>query len=466
MSPGRKAGQIIALTVFFDAAAIILSFFSAYHLRFMAGVIPLKGIAPGYSNYAHILFIIVPVYLWFFRAYGLYQSQRHIRRIEEIFLVFKAISFAVLVLTALTFFYRGLSYSRVYLIGLWIFSILFVSIFRYFLIQWEYWRKRKQKDFLRVLIVGMNANGRNIITWARQNPHYGQQVIGVLAGGDNLVGKHVEEVPIIGKTEDCEKLIEEIKPDRVVLVDETFSRQRITDLVAACEDQLVDFKVAADIYGLMTRSIEVEYISRVPLLGFRSLPLDDPGNRFAKRFFDLTASLLLCLATSPLWILAFFLIKLDDRGPLFYFQERLGRDGRAFKLIKFRTMKVDAEKESGPVWAKQNDDRRTRVGEFLRKSNIDELPQLWNVVMGHMSLVGPRPERPHFVEKFRDEVPRYMARHKVKSGITGWAQVNGYRGNTSIVERINYDLYYMENWSILFDIEILFMTLFAFKNAY
>ncbi len=160
------------------------------------------------------------------------------------------------------------------------------------------------------------------------------------------------------------------------------------------------------------------------------------------------------------------LIKMDDGGPLFYFQERVGRDYKVFNVIKFRTMKMDAEKETGPVWAKANDTRRTRFGNFLRRSNIDELPQLWNVLRGDMSLVGPRPERPHFVSQFRETIPRYMARHKVKSGITGWAQVNGFRGNTSIRERLKYDLYYMENWSLLFDIEIIFMTTFAYKNAY
>jgi exopolysaccharide biosynthesis polyprenyl glycosylphosphotransferase len=160
------------------------------------------------------------------------------------------------------------------------------------------------------------------------------------------------------------------------------------------------------------------------------------------------------------------LIKCSDGGPVFYRQERTGRDGRNFGLLKFRTMKPDAEKETGPVWAKKDDDRRTAFGEFLRRTNLDEVPQLWNILKGDMSLVGPRPERPHFVNQFRESIPRYMARHKVKSGLTGWAQVHGLRGNTSIHDRVKYDLYYMENWSLLLDIEIIVMTLFAFKNAY
>ena len=165
-------------------------------------------------------------------------------------------------------------------------------------------------------------------------------------------------------------------------------------------------------------------------------------------------------------ILITIAIKLTDRGAVFYSQERIGQDGKSFQLYKFRTMAVDAEEKTGPVWAKAEDSRVTLIGRWLRKINLDELPQLWNVLKGNMSLIGPRPERPHFVEEFRDQIPRYMARHKVKSGLTGWAQIHGLRGNTSLEERIKYDLYYMENWTLMMDFEILFATLFAFKNAY
>ena len=421
---------------------------------------------PHLETYTNALLVIIPVYLWFFRAYGLYKTERHIRRIEEIFVVMKAVTFSALILTALTFFYRGLSYSRVYVILLWFASIIAVSVGRYFLIQGEYRRKVQKKDLTRVLIIGANRNARSIIQWAKNNPHYGQEVIAVLARDAAVIGKHLEGVSIIGASEECENVIDRLHPDRVVLVDSAFSRERITDLVVACEDQFVDFKVTADFYGLLTRSVDIENITSVPLLGFRALPLDDFWNRSSKRLFDIVVSLAALMLTLPFWLLSMILIKLDDGGPLFYSQQRVGRDQNIFNVMKFRTMRVDAEKETGPVWAKANDNRRTRFGNFLRRFNLDELPQLLNVLRGDMTLVGPRPERPHFVSQFRESLPRYMARHKVKSGITGWAQVNGYRGNTSIRERLKYDLYYMENWSLLFDIEILFMTLFAFKNAY
>ena len=468
MSPTKKHRRFVLLALVVDALAITLSLLVAYQFRFFT-VVPVRGDVPEVERYLRTLVVVIPVYLWFFRAYGLYQIRRQIRRIEEIFLVIKAVSLSTLILMALTFFYRGFLYSRIYLVFLWLFSIMLVSFARYLLIQWEYWRKSAKKEMTRVILIGANHNARNIIRWARQNPHYGQEIIGVLSRDEGLVDKHLEGIPIVGVSEECEKVLERLVPDRVVLLDPAFSRERITDLVAFCEDQWMEFQVAADFYGLMTRHVDVENIAAVPLLGFRSLPLDDFWNRSAKRIFDILVSSFLMLATLPLWILAVFLIKREDGGPVFYAQERVGRDRKILKLLKFRTMKVDAERETGPVWAKPNDDRRTKTGNFLRRTNIDELPQLLNVLKGEMTLVGPRPERPHFVDQFREVIPRYMTRHKVKAGITGWAQVNGYRGDTSLEVRIKYDLYYMENWSLIFDIEILFMTLFtykAYKNAY
>lgn len=460
----KKQRSFILLTIFFDLFALLLSFFAAYLVRWV-GFIPYTHM-PKLTDYMQPLIVIIPIYLWAFHSLGLYDARRHIRRIEEIFIVFKGVSYSIIVLMALTFFYRELSYSRLYLILLWILSMTFVGISRYLLIQWEYFRRKTQKDISKILLVGGNRNARNIIRWAKENPHYGQEVIGVLARDASLVGKHVEAVPILGVVHQCESFIEHLTPHEVVLLENSFSRERIGELVAFCEDKWIEFKIGADFYGLLTRHVDVEYLSSVPLLGFKALPLDDVWNRLAKRIFDMGCSVLILIFTFPFWFLVILLILWDDGWPVFYVQERIGRDQKVFKLFKFRTMKVDAEKATGPIWARPNDPRRTRVGNFLRHWNLDELPQLWNVLRGDMSLVGPRPERPHFVNQFRETLPRYMARHKIKSGLTGWAQVNGFRGNTSIEERLKYDLYYMENWSLLFDIEILFMTLFAFKNAY
>ena len=459
------SNSLIRWTFLMDVVTIILSFIVAYYFRFWSILIADLG-APSLADYSHTLIGIIPIYLWFFREAHLYQPTRHIRRIEEIFQVLKVVTYAIVVLMSITFFYRQYSYSRLFLVFLWFFSCIFISGGRYVLIEWEYIRRLQKKDLIEVLIIGAGNHARDLILWAKNNPHYGQIPVGVLSSDPDHHGKNIESVPILGLSNQWEEMIRKLQPNLVVLLDSHFSREMIIDLALACEDEFIEFKMGTDIHGLIATNVGVEYISHIPLLGFKPLPLDDPWNRFCKRSFDLIVSSIMGLLFLPVGLIVALIIRLEGKGPIFYFQERVGRDGRVFKLIKFRTMKIDAEKESGPVWAKADDDRRTRSGEFLRKWNLDEFPQLLNVLSGEMSLVGPRPERPHFVDKFRESVPRYMARHKIKSALTGWAQVHGLRGNTSIEERIKYDLYYMENWSLLLDIEILAMTFFAFKNAY
>ncbi len=465
LSARRRSFQVWC-TCFGDLLALFLSFLTAYWVRFSELIVAAPHGIPPFGEYLRALLIVIPVYLWVFRSYGLYQPGRQGRRVEEIFTVLKGVTMGSLLLMALTFFYREFSYSRVFLVFLWFFVGFWVSLFRYGLIQWTYRLRREAKDLHRVLVVGANRNARNLILWAKQNPHLGREIEGVLSEAKEGVGKHLEGIPIIGTLEECEQMVEKIHPDEVIVADPNLPKEKIADLLLRCEDGLVSFKVAADLYGIVTSNLDVEYIASVPLLGLRSLPLDDPWNRAAKRLFDLLVSLSLVLVTAPLCLVAIIAIKVTDGGAVFYGQERVGQDGKHFVLYKFRTMRPDAEKGTGPVWAKTEDERCTPIGRALRRFNIDELPQLWNVLKGDMSLVGPRPERPHFVNQFRNEIPRYMVRHKIKSGITGWAQVNGLRGNTSLQERIKYDLYYAENWSLLFDLEILFMTLFAFKNAY
>ncbi len=465
LTPRKRAIQI-GISYAVDATGIFLSFLVAYWARFSQVVIPADRGIPPFHEYAKSLFIVIPAYLWFFRSYGLYRVGRHIRRVEAIFTLLKGIAVGTIFLMALTFFYRGFSYSRLFLVFLWIFASLIVSLFRYVYIQGLYHLRVQSKDIQHVLLVGANRNARALIEWAQQNPHLGQRIEGVLVREPDLVGKHLDGVPIVGTVGQCQQVIGEMRPDEVVVADAQLPREELTRLLLQCEAGLVSFKVAADLYGIVSSNLDVQYVGSVPLLGFGSLPLDDLWNRVVKRSFDVLVSLTSILLSSPLWMIAAGAVKGTDGGSIFFSQERVGQDGKRFMIYKFRTMRQDAECSSGPVWARKDDDRCTPIGRFLRRFNLDELPQFWNVLRGDMSLVGPRPERPYFVDQFRDEVPRYMTRHKVKSGITGWAQVNGLRGNTSLQERIKYDLYYMENWSLLFDLEILFMTLFAFKNAY
>jgi exopolysaccharide biosynthesis polyprenyl glycosylphosphotransferase len=464
MWSAKKYNPQVLLTYGADVLAIILSFIMAFWLRF-SYFIPPHGIPP-VGEYAKALFVVVIAYVWVFRSYGVYQMGRYTRRVEEIFTLLKGVAIGTIILTAFTFFYRGFSYSRLFLVFLWFFASITVSLVRYLLIQWMYHQRIKSKGIRKVLVVGANRNARSLIEWTRQNPHLGYEVIGVLVQEADLAGKHIEGIPILGTLDQYETLIQQARPDEVIVADSNLPKEEVTNLLLHCENNLISFKVAADLFGIVTSSLDVEYVASVPLLGLRPLPLDDPINRMIKRTLDITVSAFSLMATSPICVLAAATIKFTDGGPIFYRQERVGQDGQSFMIYKFRTMRTDAETDSGPVWARKEDDRCTPIGRLLRRFNLDELPQLLNVLWGNMSLVGPRPERPHFVEQFRGEIPRYMSRHKFKSGITGWAQVNGLRGNTSLQERIKYDLYYLENWSLLFDLEILFMTLFAFKNAY
>lgn len=461
----KKLPRYAAAVIITDIIVVIFSYVIAYHTRFSEIFFPPHLITPSFEAYIKAIIVVVPVYLTIFRSYNLYKPERHIRRIYELLNVIKAVSMATVFLMALTFAYREFSYSRIVLVFAWFYTCLFCCISRYALIQVEYFIRR-EKVRENVLIVGTNRNSRSLIQWAKENPHYGQDVIGILTNRGAEEGKHVDGIPILGELSDLDEVISMQKIDAVVLSEPNVTREQVTELMMKCESKMIGFKLVADFYGLLTHHVDIEYVSNVPLLGLKSLPLDDPWNRVMKRFFDFMISGVMIIIVSPLFFFVAIAIKVSDRGPVFYRQERIGQDGKGFNIYKFRTMNVEAERTTGPVWAKPNDHRVTLLGRFLRKTNLDEFPQLWNVLTGEMSLVGPRPERPYFVEQFRDQIPRYMARHKIKSGLTGWAQIHGLRGNTSLEERIKYDLYYMENWTIMMDIEILFATLFAFKNAY
>jgi exopolysaccharide biosynthesis polyprenyl glycosylphosphotransferase len=254
--------------------------------------------------------------------------------------------------------------------------------------------------------------------------------------------------------------------DQIVLANAGIGTDRMMDILLLCERHLIAFNMVPDLFHVLTTSMDVQSLDDIPLLGLGRWPLDHFWNRALKRACDVAGAAVGLVVAAPVMLAAAAAIKRDSPGPIFYHQERCGEKGRTFRLHKLRTMAADAESRTGPVFAAEDDPRRTRVGGFLRRYNLDELPQLWNVLRGEMSLVGPRPERPHFVEQFKEEISRYMWRHVSKPGLTGWAQVNGLRGNTSIEERVKYDLYYLEHWSLAFDLKILLRTAFARENAY
>lgn len=458
---------VTVLLVLGDLLTFGLAFASAYWIRFYSGFISIpKGIPP-VESYFLVFPIVCAVFLYVFKTSHLYQKRDRFSLLSEIGKVIRAVSLGFFILMALNFLYRGdIPFSRAFVIIAWAMSILYLSIARGISNQVELWILRRNKQGRNVIMIGMGGASQRLIRGMESDPRLEVNVLGTVTTSPTEETTYMER-PILGNMDRFGEILQQTEADVAVLTASNLEHKQIVNLMSQCEKNLVQFQLVPDLFEILTTQFDVSHINGVPLVGLKDIPLTRLWNRFIKRSFDILGSLLGLVVTSPLFLLTAILVKLDSRGALIYSQERCGEDGRIFNLFKFRTMKVDAEKETGPVWAAAEDPRRTRIGKWLRKWNWDELPQLWNVLKGDMSLVGPRPERPHFVNQFKEDIPRYMSRHLVRSGITGWAQVNGLRGNTDIRERIKYDLFYMENWSLFFDLRILILTLLRGNlNAY
>ncbi len=449
-----------------DIFMILAALHAAFWLRFTSGIVPASMGVPDAQEYTQTYALVVILMIAVYRAYALYIEERVLAFWEELSLVLRASTVTLLILLALSFFYRGFEFSRGYLLVIWILIPIFVLAARTALgyAYMGYRRaKGKHKD---ILLVGANHDSVKFALGIAAEPRLCARIVGIL-DDRTAKGDAYKRLPVLGRVGDLDAVLTAHgQINEVVITDPALEHRDIMQVLMVCEKHLVGFKWSPDILGLIATRMRVRHEHGLPLLSVRESPLLDWENRLIKRAADMLLSLAGLVLLSPVLAVIAVWVKSDSEGPVFYRQERVGEDGKTFDLFKFRTMKVGAEAATGPVWAKENDDRRTRIGGFLRKTNLDELPQLWNVFKGDMSLVGPRPERPHFVGQFRESIPRYMGRHRIKSGITGWAQVHGLRGNTSIEERTKYDLYYIENWSLALDVKILFRTFFAFKNAY
>jgi len=307
----------------------------------------------------------------------------------------------------------------------------------------------------RVLIVGAARAGQDLVARILRRPSLGYEVVGFV---DDSPGRtRARGVPVVGRTDDLPRLVDDLAVDELLIALPEASRRELVQLVGTCHRDGLNIRVFPDVFQLLAGEVQIGELDGLPLLAMRDVALR--GWRLTlKRGLDVVVSTAVLVALSPLLLGIAIVIKLDSRGPAFFVQERVGLNGRAFPMLKFRSMRVDAEHPTGAVWAVRDDPRVTRLGAFLRRTSLDELPQFINVLLGHMSVVGPRPERPEFVARFREQVPRYMERHQERAGITGWAQVNGLRGDTSIEERTKYDLYYIENWSLLLDLKIMAKT--------
>lgn len=452
------------VTALVDAIMTMVAFFAAYQLRLLTNYPPAPNM-DRISRYYGMMFIQVPSILATFYFYRLYHQRRGVSRVDQFYNILAAVSIGTLVATAFTsFIYKELDYPRLMVVYFVFFAIVFITLGRLLTGSWQAWMRARNPT--RVLIVGAGDVGRMIAQRIRQSPRLGYEVVGFL---DDAPGRRsAAGLPVLGTQQALKQVIRSENVHEVVIALPEASHEEVLDLIYECEHEHVLVKVFPDVFQIMATEVTIGDLNGLPMLTVRDVALR--GWRLSlKRAMDVIGSGLGLIFLSPLFLLIALLIKLDSPGPVFYSQIRMGLDARPFPVLKFRTMRVGAEDQTGPVWATRDDPRKTRLGAFLRRTSLDELPQLINVLLGDMSLVGPRPERPVFVEQFRQVVPRYMDRHREKAGMTGWAQVNGLRGDTSIVERTKYDLYYVENWSLLLDIKILlrtFLQLFRDRNAY
>lgn len=343
-------------------------------------------------------------------------------------------------------------------------EVLMRNIIRYGL------RKMRSKGYNQkhILLIGYSRSAEEYIDRIRQNPEWGYNVRGILA--DNVQrGTEYKGVKVLGRIDNLEIVLPENKLDEIVITLGLAEYHKLERIVKMCEKSGVHTKFVPDYNKVIPSRAYTEDIQGLPVVNIRRVPLNDPLNRWMKRIVDIFGSIVAIILFSPVMLAVSVIIKATSPGPLIFVQERVGLHNRPFKMYKFRSMVVQSEETEKGEWTTQNDPRVTAVGKFIRKTSIDELPQLFNVLKGSMSLVGPRPERPQFVEKFKEEIPRYMIKHQVRPGMTGWAQVNGYRGDTSIYKRIEHDLYYIENWTLGLDIKIIILTFFKGfinKNAY
>jgi exopolysaccharide biosynthesis polyprenyl glycosylphosphotransferase len=458
------------LTVITDIIAIEASFLVSYWLRFhsfIADLIPLTADIPPLKAYFLGSLFVIPIWLWLFQNRGLYKPRRITSFSDEFFVIVRIVVIGMLVVMALTFFYRAFSFSRIVFAMIGIVSVVILSTGRFILFKFEELWYRRGNDLKRVLIVGTSEGAAKIIQSLAANRSLGYDIIGYCSV-DGKKKSNMKNMKCIGSITSAPNLIKSHYIDTVLIALNEKEHPRLHDLITNCQGLNAEMMMVPDILELMTSLVQIKHIEGIPFLGIKS-PSLSTWNFIAKRIFDLIFASCVLLVSSPLFLLISLLIKLDSRGPIFYFQERVGMDGEIFQVIKFRSMRINAEKATGPIWSKKNDTRTTRIGKILRRFSLDELPQFINVIKGDMSIVGPRPERAYFVEQFKKRIPRYLERHRVKTGLTGWAQVNGLRGNTPIEDRTRYDIYYVENWSLVFDLKIILKTIHAVlfgKDAY
>ena len=451
-----------------DAVILTISYWLAWYVRFRSGIFSSSVEAVPYAVYMRALFVMIPAMLILYSACNLYSTHRLKGRRVEIASITQAnVTGGLIFMTALQLLHQEY-WSRSMIFIFFVFNVV-LDVWARFFIWGSVCRMRKRgRNLKNVLLVGYSRAAEEYIDRVVANPQWGYNIRGIL---DDKVesGTLYMGVKVIGRIDNLMVILPENHLDEIAITLGLSEYYRLEEIVALCEKSGVHTKFIPDYNNIIPTKPYTEDILGMPVINIRYVPLSNTFPAAVKRCMDIVGSIICIIIGSPLMLACAAIIKATSPGPVIFCQERVGLHNRPFMMYKFRSMVVQEAKTEKKAWTVRNDPRVTPIGRFMRKTSIDELPQLFNVLKGEMSLVGPRPERPFFVEKFQEEIPRYMVKHQVRPGMTGWAQVNGYRGDTSIRRRIDCDLYYIENWTIGLDIKILFLTVFKGfinNNAY
>lgn len=455
----KKHGQLfITIAIFFDSIVISFSWLAAFYIHFKTSFGPTpRHATPEIEIYFLALIPVWIVFMSSIRVCGLYQPQRGKPLSENFFNIIKVTLLSVLVLAAITFFYREGSFSR--FVAVYFFCLVTIMMVVSHLLIHIVLKKIRSLGYnvRHVLIAGTGDLAQSVAEKIDIHSEYGLNIIGFLTAHPEEINSELGRVRVIGTFSEISAVIHKYGIDQLFIALPLNAHGKMEAILDSLSEETVDIKVVPDLLQFMNLQSGVEDLDGLPVVNLSESPLHG-WNIVVKRLSDIIFSFIFIIVSSPFLILIAIIIKYESAGSIIYRQKRVGLDGKIFEMFKFRSMQVGAEDQTGPIWASKGDNRRTRLGSFLRKTSIDELPQLFNVLMGDMSLVGPRPEREVFVEEFKKSIPKYMLRLKMKAGITGWAQVNGWRGNTSLDKRIEFDLYYIKHWSLLLDLKIIFVT--------
>lgn len=495
------------LAVVLDGSSIIIALLVAWAFRFKSGVIPLNGIYLPLIQYLKASIIIIPIYLSIYNILRLYSPRRIKTVFEEFYNIIKANILGLLIFIFLLYLIKQMNYSRYFLLVFGILNIIITTLARTIIRIILRNIRRSGKNLRHIVLVGFSDLTLEFLNKISLNKHWGYNVLAILydsvqvseysnaeellkqtsfsslltevkeqaaaslqdAKCDSIAYNPFKSINIIKDTSNLTKILNNTKIDEVFITLSLKEYDKLGKIIEVCEKSGVRTQIIPDYYKYIPAKPYIEEIDGLPIINIRYVPLENLINKVMKRFFDIVLSILCIIIFSPIMLFTALVIKVTSPGPIIFKQSRIGLNRRSFIMYKFRSMHVQDPNNERKEWTSKEDTRKTKFGSFIRKVSIDELPQFFNVLKGDMSIIGPRPERSFFVEKFKDEIPKYMIKHQVRPGITGWAQVNGWRGDTSIKKRIEYDIYYIENWSLSLDIKIMWFTIFkgfVNKNAY